>query len=168
LAATPIVLVTIDDDRTRGINAGASEFLRKPVSEAQLRHIISVYDEDLTGDVLIIDDDDDAAEIMARNLERLGFTAHRAADGADGLKQVGRIAPKAIVLDLNMPNMNGFEFLNSLAAQTVSKAIPVVVVSGQDLSLRDRQKLVAAGCRFFLKGFSAPREIAESLRELLA
>jgi CheY-like chemotaxis protein len=166
LAATPIVLVTVDDDRERGLQAGASDFVRKPISEAELRHIISVYDSELCGDILVIEDDDDAAEIMCRNLARLGFTPRRAVDGAEGLEMLSASRPAAIVLDLNMPRLNGFEFIEALGLDC--DVVPVVVVSGQDLSLVEHRKLMAAGCRFFLKGASAPREIAQTLREVVA
>ncbi|MFA7585921.1 MAG: response regulator [Novosphingobium sp.] len=168
MADTPILLVTVDDDRARGLDAGASDFVRKPVSEAELRQLLSVYDKNMQGDVLIIEDDDDAAEIMARNLRRLGFTTHRAADGAQGLEALDRISPRAIVLDLNMPHVNGFEFMEQIAARTAKANVPVLVVSGQNLTLVEHRKLVDAGCRFFLKGSSAPREIVATLREMVA
>lgn len=166
LSATPIMLVTVDDDRERGLHAGASDFVRKPISEAELRRIISVYDSDAAGDILVIEDDDDAATIMCRNLSRLGFTPRRAADGAEGLEQLRAARPAAIVLDLNMPRLNGFEFIEALGRDY--SGVPVVVVSGQDLSLTQHRQLMAAGCRFFLKGASAPREIAQTLREVVA
>ena len=168
LADTPIVLVTVDDDRARGLDAGASDFVRKPVSETELRRLLAVYDQDMQGDILIIEDDDDAAEIMARNLRRLGFTTHRATDGVEGLEAMRNMAPKAIVLDLNMPRINGFEFIEQLAVANGGAPVPVVVVSGQSLTLVEHRKLLAAGCRFFLKGSSAPREIVATLREMVA
>ena len=161
LANTPIVIVTVDDDRARGLKAGASDFVRKPVSEADLRRMISVYDRDLHGDVLIIEDDDDAAELLSRTVGRLGFTTRRAADGAQGLQAVEDKLPSAILLDLNMPQLNGFDFIEQLTGDDRFAAIPLLVVSGQDLTISQHQKLVSAGARFFLKGNAAPSEIAK-------
>ncbi len=165
LTSTPILIVTVDDDRARGLEAGASDFVRKPVTETELRRIISVYDTDLSGDVLIIEDEDDAAELLNRTVRRMGFSTRRAVDGQSGLDAVKNRPPKAILLDLNMPGVNGFEFIERLASHTELAAIPLIVVSGQDLSISQHHSLVSAGARFYLKGDAAPREIAEGLRE---
>ena len=168
LAGTPILLVTVDDDRARGLEAGASDYLRKPLSEEQLRRVIATYDLGAKGDILIIDDDDDAADIMQCNLDRLGFTTARANGGEEGLKMARENHFAAIVLDLAMPRINGFEFLDALGGDLEMAGIPVIVVSGYDLSLPQYRSLVDAGAIYFRKGTSAPREIAETLRELVA
>ena len=165
---TPIVLITVDDDRTRGLDAGASDFVRKPIREADLRDLVAVYDKDMQGDVLIIEDDDDSAELLSRNLRRLGFTPHRASDGMEGIELLRSIQPRAIVLDLNMPRINGFEFIERVTAEKPDRAIPMLVFSGKDLSLIEYRKLNEAGCHFFLKGSASPREIVTTLRELVA
>ena len=168
LADTPIVLVTVEDDRNRGIIAGASDYIRKPISESQLRKVIETYNAKLSGDILIIDDDDDASDIMQRNLEKLGFTGRRATNGAEGLEMAREKLPGAIVLDLAMPNIDGFEFLQSIGGDQRLSDVPVIVVSGFNLSLPQHHILREAGARYFRKGTSAPREIAESLRELVS
>lgn len=165
---TPIVLITVDDDRTRGLDAGASDFVRKPIREAELRDLVAVYDKDMQGDVLIIEDDDDSAELLSRNLRRLGFTPHRANDGMEGFELLRSIQPRAIVLDLNMPRINGFEFIERVSAEKPGHEIPMLVFSGKDLSLIEYRKLNEAGCHFFLKGSASPREIVTTLRELVA
>lgn len=165
---TPIVLITVDDDRARGLDAGASDFVRKPIREADLRALVSVYDKDMQGDVLVIEDDDDSADLLTRNLRRLGFTPHRASDGVEGWEVMRAIQPRAIVLDLNMPRLNGFEFIERVTAEMPDKTIPILVFSGQDLSLIEHRKLNEAGCHFFLKGSASPREIVTTLRELAA
>lgn len=168
LADTPILLVTVDDDRPRGLAAGASDYVRKPVTEGRLREILSVYERDLKGEVLIIEDESDAAEVIERTVRRLGFSTRHAVDGAEGLAAVGERIPAAIVLDLNMPNLNGFEFIERLARSKAHAGIPLIVLSGQELSVAQHHRLVAAGCRYYMKGNAAPREIAESLREMVA
>jgi hypothetical protein len=165
---TPILLVTVDDDRTRGLAAGASDYVRKPITEIRLREIISVYERDLQGEVLIVDDDPDAAALHERIVRRLGFSARIAADGAQGLAAVAERAPAAILLDLKMPNLDGFEFIEAMTGQKDHAAIPLLVLSGLELSVAQHHRLLAAGCRYHMKGNTAPREIAESLREMVA
>jgi CheY-like chemotaxis protein len=78
------------------------------------------------------------------------------------------IKPQAIVLDLAMPAMNGFEVLARLAEEDALRAIPLIVVSGCDITIEDHRRLAAAGHRFFMKAACTPREIAQSLKELVA
>lgn len=168
LRDTPILIVTVDDDRGRGLAAGASDYVRKPITETRLREIISVYEKDLTGEVLIIEDDQDSAELLERMVRRLGFTIRRAADGAEGLAALDDSRPAAILLDLNMPNLNGFEFIERLTQSDRYATIPLIVLSGQELSVAQHHRLLAAGCRYYMKGSAAPREIAATLREMVA
>jgi len=168
LRDTPILIVTVDDDRSRGLAAGASDYVRKPITERRLREIISVYEKDLDGEVLIIEDDEDSAELLERTVRRLGFSIRRATDGAQGLAALDDSRPAAILLDLNMPNLNGFEFIERLAQSEHYATIPLIVLSGQELSVAQHHRLLAAGCRYYMKGSAAPREIAASLREMVA
>lgn len=168
LRDTPILIVTVDDDRGRGLAAGASDYVRKPITETRLREIISVYEKDLDGEVLIIEDDQDSAEMLERMVRRLGFSIRRAADGVEGLAALGDSRPVAILLDLNMPNLNGFEFIEQLAQSENYATIPLIVLSGQELSVAQHHRLLAAGCRYYMKGSAAPREIAATLREMVA
>jgi hypothetical protein len=168
LRETPVLIVTVDDDRSRGLAAGASDYVRKPITETRLREIISVYEKDLDGEVLIIEDDQDAAELLERTVGRLGFSIRRAADGAEGLQAVHDRRPVAILLDLNMPNLNGFEFIERMAQCESYATIPLIVLSGQELSVAQHHRLLAAGCRYYMKGNAAPREIAATLREMVA
>ncbi|MEO6387863.1 MAG: response regulator [Croceibacterium sp.] len=168
LSDTPVLLITVDDDRLRGLGAGASDFIRKPVSESQLRAVVSTYGSEAKGDILVIDDDDVAADLMCRNLKRLGFEPRRAIDGGEGMKMALASRPSAILLDLHMPRFDGFAFLEMLAREKQLSSVPVVVVSAQQLSRGQHNTLVASGCHYFSKGSSAPREIVETLKALVA
>jgi signal transduction histidine kinase/CheY-like chemotaxis protein len=168
LKRTPVILVTIDDDRARGLASGASDYLRKPLTERRLLSAIDPYRERSSGDVLVIDDDDDAAELIKRSIEQIGFSSRRASDGAQGITMASEARPAAIVLDLLMPGLNGFEVIDRLSANKDLANIPLIVVSGCEISLPEHRRLEAAGYRFFTKGAATPREIAQSLREMVA
>ncbi|WP_166037880.1 response regulator [Sphingosinicella sp. YJ22] len=168
LSRTPVVLVTVDDDRARGLSAGASDYLRKPIREEQLRAVAKLYESKAQGDVLVIDDDDDAAELIKRSVEQIGFSTRRACDGLEGVEMASTTPPAAIVLDLAMPGLDGFGVIERLSADEKLMHIPLIIVSGCDVSLHQHRALAAAGYRFFAKGSSTPREIAQSLRELVA
>ncbi len=168
LSRTPVILITVDDDRPRGLAAGASEYLRKPIRETQLRSVMELYSGKVTGDILVIEDDDDSAELIKRSVEQIGFSTRRAIDGLQGVEMASAAPPAAIVLDLAMPGLDGFGVIERLSADDKLMHIPLIIVSGCDVSLSQHQALAAAGYRFFAKGFSTPREIAESLREMVA
>ncbi|HEY0325095.1 MAG TPA: response regulator [Allosphingosinicella sp.] len=168
LSRTPVILVTVDDDRARGLSAGASDYLRKPIREEQLRAVAKLYDGSAKGDVLVIDDDDDSAELIKRSVEQIGFSTRRACDGLEGVEMASTAPPSAIVLDLAMPGLDGFGVIERLSADEKLMNIPLIIVSGCDVSLHQHRALAAAGYRFFAKGSSTPREIAQSLRELVA
>jgi signal transduction histidine kinase/CheY-like chemotaxis protein len=165
---TPVILVTVDDDRARGLACGASDYLRKPVSEETLAAVLGVYDHGCSGEVLVIEDDDDAADLIKRCLEQVGFSTQRASNGREGLEMAAAKKPKAIVLDIRLPELDGFAVIEGLAAAERLSEVPVVVVSGCDMSLAQHRKLAASGHRVFTKGVVTPREIAQSLREMVA
>ena len=163
----PTILITVEDDRARGLRAGATDYLRKPITAAQLRSVLDVYRLRATGEILVIEDDDAAAELLARSVAQVGFSTRRAADGIEGLAMAAEARPDAIVLDLAMPLMDGFEVLDRLAATEGLRDVPLIVVSGRDITIEQHRRLASAGHRFFPKAASTPREIAQSLKELV-
>ena len=167
LGATPVILVTVDDDRARGLDAGATDYIRKPVAESQLRAMLEVYATKVTGEILIIEDDDDAAELVDRCARQVGFTTRRASDGAQGLAMAEDHPPIAIVLDLAMPNFNGFQVIDALLANEELRSIPVIVLSACEISLEEHRRILDAGYLFCAKGSSSPREIAQHLKEMV-
>ena len=73
-----------------------------------------------------------------------------------------------LVVDYKMPELNGFEFIERLAQSEHYATIPLIVLSGQELSVAQHHHLLASGCRYYMKGSAAPREIAATLREMVA
>lgn len=165
---TPVILITVDDDRARGLKAGATDYIRKPIAEEELRATLEVYGGKATGEILVIDDDDDAAVLVQRCAEQVGFSTRRAADGNEGVRLLEQSRPAAIVLDLSMPGLDGFGVIDRIAADPAMRSVPVIVLSGCEITLDQHRALDAAGYRFFAKGSSTPREIAQSLKEMVA
>lgn len=164
----PVILITVDDDRARGIESGACDYLRKPLSEASLREAVEIYRRRESGDVLVIEDDDDAAELVKRSVEQAGYSTRRASTGLEGIAMAIDRPPAAIVLDVRLPELDGFGVIERLASADGLGKVPLVIVSGCDLTLAQHRKLAAAGHRFFTKGTATPREIAQSIRDMVA
>jgi len=168
LCQIPVVVVTVDDDRRRGIVAGAADYLTKPASQEDLTRALGVLRSDATGEILIVDDDEDAGNIIERTAKSIGLDVRRAYDGEEGLRLARERAPGVIVLDLTMPRMNGFEMLSALGEDPVLAKVPVVVFSARSFSIEEHERLLAAGCTVHSKGVSSPRELLEDLKLRMA
>src|SRR3546814_19256949 len=89
MQSIPVIVVSVDDDRPRGLRSGATECLMKPVQPQQLEEVLDVYCRRLEGDILVIEDDDDARELLHRVAGPLGLKADLASRGEEGLSVDG-------------------------------------------------------------------------------
>jgi len=142
LSHIPVILLSILD--THGDPRGflADEVFTKPVdidrlAGAILRHAAAGR----THSALIVDDNPDARGMLKRQLQNLGWSLHEAADGAEALDKCALLQPGVVVLDLMMPNVDGFEFLSRLRATDSGRDTPVLVVTEMDLDQTQRQRL---------------------------
>jgi PAS domain S-box-containing protein len=110
--------------------------------------------------VLVIDDEESARDLAARSLVRLGFSVRVAASGEEGMGLARLLHPSLIVLDINLPDMRGYDVLEALAAPETAD-IPVIVHSIDD----DRQRALAAGaCQHLVKPANRDVLAAAALR----
>jgi adenylate cyclase len=141
LADTPVVLVTIIDEKNRGYSIGAADYLVKPFDRDKLIGTLRTLCDSIGGCVLIVDDDDIGRKQMREALEQHRWTIMEAENGRIGLERLREARPDAIILDLMMPEMEGFELLESLRSNPEWRDIPVVVVTARDLTAEDRRRL---------------------------
>ncbi|RYC32092.1 response regulator [Lichenibacterium minor] len=140
LAAIPVVMVTFVDERTLSATLGAVDLVNKPVDWDRLKSVLDRLRE-AEGEVLVVDDDAGVRERLRTVLERSGYTVGEAGDGAEALRRVMHGPPRAILLDLTMPVMDGFAFLHALRERPGCADIPVIVFSARDISAADREQL---------------------------
>jgi CheY-like chemotaxis protein len=138
LCDVPVVMVTMLDERTRGLQAGAADYLVKPVDRERLLGVLRRQLGSGTHTVLVIDDDSAAREMVARMLRREGWSVVEAADGRAGLEMLEHCKPSIVLLDLLMPGVDGFEFLDRLDA---AAPVPIVVLTAKDLTNSDVRRL---------------------------
>ena len=141
LAETPVILMTILDEKNRGYALGATDYLVKPVNREKLVEVLRNLTVAETGCVLIVDDDDVDRRQLRTAVESLGWSIIEADDGRMALQQLDRNRPDVIILDLMMPNVDGFEFLETIRHDPERRQIPVVIVTGRDLTAEDRNRL---------------------------
>jgi GAF domain-containing protein/CheY-like chemotaxis protein len=141
LSHIPVVLMTIVEEKNRGYALGAADYLVKPVDRgklvAALRHICGAS----AGRVLLIDDDDVVRRGVRLALEPIGWHVTEAENGRIALDALATSRPDVIILDLMMPRMNGFEFLDEMRARAEWRDIPVVIITAKDLTEADRNRL---------------------------
>jgi signal transduction histidine kinase/CheY-like chemotaxis protein len=163
LADIPVVLVTIEDSRSRGYSLGASEYMTKPVDRERLISLLKEISNPVARKVLLVDDDEIMRESVRRVLEQEKWEVTGASNGRFALQQLSASCPDVIVLDLIMPEMDGFEFLLKMRQQPEWRDIPVLVLTAKDLSAEDHKQLNGYVDRVMQKSAS---ELGELLREL--
>ena len=141
----PVIMLSMIDDRTRGYSLGAVDYLTKPVDRELLRKTLSrYYCTDGNCPVLLVEDDIETRDIIARTLEKAGWKVSEANNGQDALDMMADVQPQLILLDLMMPVMDGFGFLAEMRARPEWQDIPVIVITAKDLTAEDRSRL--SGC----------------------
>ncbi len=142
LAGITVIMMTIVDERPMGYALGASEYLSKPIDRDRLISALAKHVRSRGPvTVLIAEDDPGTREILRRTLEPSGWSVIEAGDGHQALARLEEQTPDAIVLDLMMPGMDGFELLSALKARHEWAGIPVIVVTAKDLTNDDRSRL---------------------------
>ena len=104
------------------------------------------------GRVLVVDDDPAALQLMAAMLDQLGYKSRCETDARVALAGLGRAPPTAIVLDLVMPGMSGFEFLDQVRKVPGGRDVPVIVWTGKELSAEEHGQLCASATAVVAKG----------------
>jgi CheY-like chemotaxis protein/nitrogen-specific signal transduction histidine kinase len=138
----PVVMLTMVDDKSLGYALGASEYLAKPIDRQRLVSILEKYRNDQSScDVLVVDDEPDNRRALRHMLEKAGFGVTEAENGRVALERVAEGRPSVILLDLMMPEMDGFEFVATLRRREEWRGIPVVVVTAKDITREDRLRL---------------------------
>ena len=168
LADIPVILLTIADDSNMGYLLGASDYLTKPVDTGRLTSLLEHYrGEQAPRPVLVVEDDPATRQVLGRALAKDGWPVVEAENGRAGLERLAEVEPAAILLDLMMPEMDGFEFLAELRKQEKWRAIPVVVLTSRDLSAQDRLRLRGQVERILQKGASSREELLRQVRAVL-
>ena len=141
LAGTPVVLMSIVDHKNRGFALGAADYLVKPVDRTKLVETLTGVCGSASGKALLVDDDEIVRRSVRQALEPIGWQVTEAENGQVAVAAITAARPDVIILDLMMPKMDGFEFLDELRARPDWQSIPVVVITAMDLTDEDRDRL---------------------------
>jgi PAS domain S-box-containing protein len=142
LADIPVVMLTIVDNKNLGYALGAADYLTKPIQRDRLLAILEKYcPPSQPATVMVVEDDIETQEIIRRLLENAGIQVMVAENGRVALERLAESQPGLILLDLMMPEMDGFQFVDHVRQHEAWRAIPIVVVTAKDLTAEDRLRL---------------------------
>jgi PAS domain S-box-containing protein len=168
LAHIPVIVMTMMEDKDIGYSLGAAEYLTKPISRDQLTKVLGKYRSTRAAPlVMIVEDDDTTREMMVRMLHKVGWQVLEAENGETALRLLDQHPPDLILLDLMMPEMDGFEFIIHLRQHKLCATTPVVVLTAKDITTEDRVWLNHRVDCIFQKGAYNRDELLTDLRELL-
>jgi PAS domain S-box-containing protein len=150
LAHVPVVIISSSDsvDINIALAHGAAVVLQKPISRAQLKNALTNLGlqarQGSNCTVLIVDDDPKAVEVIAAFLPAPAYTVMRAYGGSEAIEVAKRLRPDLILLDLNMPDVSGFDVIKALHNDTSTAHIPILVVTAKQVTALDRTSLKSA------------------------
>jgi CheY-like chemotaxis protein len=163
---TPVVIATVVAEKGVAAGFAVHDFLVKPLPAEQLLDSLRRVAGERNGQhsVLVVDDDPNSLKLMALRLSQAGFGSICALDSRRGLEVALQQHPAAIVLDLIMPGMDGFEFLARLRQTQEGRVIPVIIWTGRDLTAAENAGLASVAHAVFLKGQAGPDALLGELR----
>jgi PAS domain S-box-containing protein len=170
LASIPVIMVTIVEDRNLAVSLGAHDYLTKPINRELLVSILQQHRcKRPPCPVLVVEDDADSRRLLTAILEKNGWIVNEAQNGVSALRSMADVLPELILLDLMMPEMDGFEFIATLKQRPEWQNIPVVVITAKDISDEDRKRLNGRVLGVLSKGsFDQQALIGEVERLLIA
>jgi signal transduction histidine kinase/CheY-like chemotaxis protein/HAMP domain-containing protein len=165
----PVIMVTIVDEENRGYTLGAAAYLTKPVNrECLLKALASCRPEHASPRVLVIEDDAHTRGWLTRILREDGWEATEAENGRVALERLSLVDPDIILLDLMMPEMDGFEFVDEIRRDEKTRHLPLIVLTAADLSDEDHRRLSGGIRKILRKRVGGKDEVLSSLREVIA
>jgi DNA-binding response OmpR family regulator len=166
--ATPVLMTTVVADKSAGLSEPVIDYLLKPIDPKRLIASLTAIGAgpQLGKQILVVDDDLKTAMLLEPALREWGYEPVFADSGEKGLDLVRRQPPVALIVDLIMPEMSGYEFLNRLRGELASE-LPVIIMTARDMSREDLTQIKALAQMVVEKGAGGTLDLLEALRECL-
>ena len=167
-ADIPVVMLTMVEDRPMGVALGATDYVTKPVQKSRVLEAVSRCVAHKSDDILVVEDDPMAADIVMRTVRADGRQCRHARNGREALAMVHESRPALIILDLMMPEMDGFTFLDALRVEGADfPDIPVVVLTAKDLARSEQEQLAGRVMDILRKGAGQRENLLEVIHRQL-
>mgnify|MGYP006270442339 CR=1 FL=1 len=167
LANIPVILLTFMDEKNTGFALGASDYLVKPIDSKNLISILQKYNLGRTCQILLIEDNVPTREMLRLMLEKAGWGVIEAENGRIGLEKLFTLQPDLVLLDLMMPELDGFGFVNEMRTKSECKYIPVIVLTAMELSINDKEKLNGYVQKVIEKGNTSLEMLLQEVQDLI-
>jgi signal transduction histidine kinase/CheY-like chemotaxis protein len=167
-ADIPVIVVSIVDERGLGFSLGAADYLTKPLDFSRLSSVLNRHAKvGLGRRVLIVEDDQATQELLQKRLTKEGWQVVAAGNGREALERLTQGPPDLVLLDLMMPEMDGFEFLEAFRKQPGCARTTVVVMTAKILTPADHQRLRGQVAQIVAKANLSPEMLAAEIRSAL-
>lgn len=168
LCEIPVILVTVLGDREMGLAFGAVDHLTKPINSQRLVDTLSAYAGSSDREALVVDDDPASRALFRRILVREGWAVREASDGVRALAQLKIRLPTIMVLDLMMPNLDGFETLRAVRESEELQALPVIIATSKDLTREELDWLQFNARDVVIKGKTGRSDLMAAIRRTVS
>jgi PAS domain S-box-containing protein len=173
LARIPVVIISIVADHNKGFALGAAAIMQKPISRQELYESLVELGlfplaRGASLKVLVVDDDPKAVELIAVRVLGMASTVLRAYGGQEAIETARTELPDLIVLDLMMPEVNGFDVVEALTLRPDTARIPVLVVTAKHITVEDRAKLSGSVMSILEKGALDPGRFTTEVRRAMS
>ncbi len=167
----PVVVYSVVDNRELGFALGATDYLTKPVDRKTL--ISKLNELSFTKkrrrqivNIMVVDDNPEAVELIASMLEPEGFNVIKAYGGREAIEKAEDIRLDAILLDLMMPEMDGFEVVHRLKNMPPTSDVPIFIVTAKDITVEERLRLAGQIERIYQKSDFTKEDLIRQIKTL--
>ena len=167
LRETPVVILTMVDNKNLGYALGATQYLMKPIDRERLVAVLRKYSRLSHDPILVVDDDANTRDLLRSILTKDGWNIQTAENGRVALEKVRSTRPGLVLLDLMMPEMDGFAFIEEFRKLPAAGDVPIVVLTAKDLTGEDRRRLNGHVKRIMAKG-DGIESVLKKVQELVA
>jgi CheY-like chemotaxis protein len=161
----PILIVSVVEDRKRAYQLGVNDYLTKPFKIEALMDKVNHLLRDAQKKILVVDDDKNLVRSLKYQLGKRGYSASAAYNGKLALKKVGSQPPDLILLDIMMPEMDGYEVMKALKHKPETARIPILVMTGVEIDGSRVKALSVGAADYFTKsgGFGKMFQTIDSI-----
>ena len=168
LAEIPVIMVTILDEPRRAVALGAAGYLSKPIDRDRLRRLVGRFRSPARPTrILLVEDDESQRDRVRSWLADQQWIVQEATNGREALARMREYRPDMILLDLMMPEMDGFAVVAALQQEPAWRDIPVIVITARDLEPKDRERLNSGVQSVLVKNMFRPDELVGRIRRLV-
>jgi signal transduction histidine kinase/DNA-binding response OmpR family regulator len=167
LREIPVLILTMEENKELGYALGATEYLMKPIDRERMTSVLRKYSRLRHEVILVVEDDPHNRDLLRSILTKDGWSVQTAENGRVALEKVAITRPGLVLLDLKMPELDGFGFMEEFRKLPYSAEVPVVVLSAKDLTGEDHKRLQGHVARIMAKG-DGMEAVLKKVRELVS